>query len=164
MTGALRLVAAACCAAALSQFPAFTDQYLQRLGGQIDAMSLVARDFDASAARAGLDRAAALAQLSGSRFRDAHGADMGRLFIRLDRARADYELLRRATPLERLLLPQRLRDPQTAAAVWRDFSPALPVTRAGLMAGLLGAVIGWLIAGLLLMPFRAQARKITGRR
>ena len=42
MTGFLRLAAAVCLAAALSQFPAFSDQYVQRLGGQVDALSRVA--------------------------------------------------------------------------------------------------------------------------
>lgn len=164
MSRLLRIAAALILAAALSQFPAFSDQYVQRLGGQIDAMSLVAEEFDASAARAGLDRAAALADLSGSRFRDAHRADMGRLFTRLDRARADYDMLRLAGPMERVLLPHRLRDPETLTATWNDFRPALPATRAGLMAGLLGAVLGWLVAGLLMLPFRRRAREPLGWR
>lgn len=148
MTRALRSLAALVCAALLSQFPAFSDQYVQRLGGQVDALSEVAAEFDASAARAGLDRRQALVELSGSRFREAHRDDLRRTFRRLDRARADLAILRLADPLERMLLPHRLRDPRTLAATWGDFRPAIPVTPAGLSAAGFGFLLGWLLGGL----------------
>ena len=47
-------------AASVSQFPEFSQQYTQRLGGAVDALGQVVADFDASAAAAGLDREAAL--------------------------------------------------------------------------------------------------------
>lgn len=144
----LRLSAALASAALLSQFPAFSDQYLQRLGGQVDALSRVAEDFDDSAREVGLTREQALADLSGSGFREAHRADMQQVFVRLERARADLQMLRLADPLERLLLPHRLRDPETLAATWGDFRPALPVTGSGFIAAAIGLVLGWLISGL----------------
>ena len=64
MTGLLRLILALGFAVALSQFPAFSDQYVQRLGGQADALQKVAAEFDASADRAGLTRQAALEELA----------------------------------------------------------------------------------------------------
>ena len=148
MIGLLRLAVALCLAAALSQFPAFSDQYVQRLGGQVDALSRVAAEFDASAERAGLTRAEALADLSGSAFRDAHQSDMRRAFQRLDHARDDLQMLRLATPLERMALPHRLRDPETLLATWGDFSPAIPITAAGLIAAGVGFLLGWLLCGL----------------
>ncbi|MDO5613497.1 MAG: DUF2937 family protein [Paracoccus sp. (in: a-proteobacteria)] len=162
MAGVLRLGFAACCAAALSQFPAFSDQYVQRLGGQVDALSRVTADFDSSASRAGLTREQALADLSGSTFRDLHQRDMGRVFTRLDRARADLALLRAAAPLERIALPHRLRDPATLAATWGDFRPALPVTTAGITAAAIGLGLGmalWsAVAALLRRRRRADIR------
>lgn len=158
MTGLLRLALAGVLAALLSQFPAFSDQYVQRLGGQVDALTLVVQEFDASATRAGLSRTEALADLSGSAFRDGHRADMTRAFTRLDRARADLAMLRIAGPLERMLLPHRLRDLDTLRATWDDFRPALPLTPAGLMAGGLGFVLGWLLAALTGRAFRRQDR------
>lgn len=148
MIGFLRLAVAVCFAAALSQFPAFSDQYVQRLGGQVDALSRVAAEFDASAVSAGLTRDQALADLSGSTFRDAHQTNMRQVFARLDRARADLQMLRIAGPLERMLLPHRLRDPETLAATWGDFRPAVPVTVAGLWAAGIGLVLGWLLTAL----------------
>lgn len=144
----LRLAMAVCFAVALSQFPAFSDQYVQRLGGQVDALSRVAADFDTTARAAGLSRPEALAELSGSAFRDAHAADMRRVFVRLDRARADLQMLRIAGPLERMLLPHRLRDMETLAATWGDFRPAVPVTVAGFWAAGIGLFGGWLLGAL----------------
>lgn len=158
MANLLRLGFAAACAAALSQFPAFSDQYVQRLGGQVDALTRVAEDFDASAARAGLSREQALADLSGSTFRDAHQHDMRQVFTRLDRARADLTLLRAAAPLERIALPHRLRDPATLAATWGDFRPAMPVTAAGLTAAAIGGGLGLLIWRALAAILRRRKR------
>ncbi|MEM9851772.1 MAG: DUF2937 family protein, partial [Pseudomonadota bacterium] len=39
---------------ATSQFPEFSQQYVQRLGGAVDELRRVAADFDASARAAGL--------------------------------------------------------------------------------------------------------------
>lgn len=163
MTGLLRLVVALSFAAAMSQFPAFSDQYVQRLGGQLDALSLIAQEFDASAARAGLSREAALADLAGSDFRISHQADMRRAFQRLDRARADYQMLTLAGPLERMLLPHRLRDAETLAATWGDFRPAVPLTIPGLLAALIGLGLGWLAAALVALPFRRDRTPLGWR-
>ncbi|TJZ94091.1 DUF2937 family protein [Paracoccus gahaiensis] len=149
MIGLLRLALAAVVAALLSQFPAFSDHYVQRLGGQVDALTLVAQDFDASAARADMTRDEALADLSGSAFRDGHRADMLRAFGRLDRAQADLAMLRLAGPLERMVLPHRLRDADTLRATWTDFRPALPLTSSGLIAAGIGFALGWVLAALL---------------
>lgn len=154
----LRLIPALALGAALSQFPAFSDQYVQRLGGQVDALSKVAAEFDASATRAGMTRDQALADLSGSTFRTAHAQDMSRVFTRLDRAKTDLQLLRVASPLERIALPHRLRDAETLTATWGDFRPAIPVTMAGLYAGGIGFAMGWILAWLLGLAFRRQDR------
>lgn len=127
-----------------SQFPEFSQQYLQRLGGQYDALSQIARDFDASATRAGLTRDAALAEITGSTFQDAHRMDMQNAFARLERITADLALLRAASPLERMAFPHRFRDGQTFAATWGDFRPAMPVSVEGAMATGIGGLAGWL--------------------
>nr|WP_272874537.1 DUF2937 family protein [Paracoccus shandongensis] len=152
----MRLAVAVCFAAALSQFPAFSDQYVQRLGGQVDALSRVAAEFDDSARGTGLTREQALADLSGSAFRDAHQSNMRAVFARLDQARADLQMLRLAGPLERMALPHRLRDPETLAATWGDFRPAVPVTAAGLWAAGIGLALGWLSTGLPGLVFRRR--------
>ena len=152
----LRLVPALALGAALSQFPAFSDQYVQRLGGQADALQKVAAEFDASADRAGLTRQAALEELAGTQFLDSHGQDMGRVFTRLARIESDLGLLRSASALERIVLPHRMRDAETLAATWGDFRPALPLTAAGFWATGLGFLLGWMIGGLLARLFRRE--------
>lgn len=152
----LRLIPALALGAALSQFPAFSDQYVQRLGGQADALQKVAAEFDASADRAGLTRQAALEELAGTQFLDSHGQDMGRVFTRLARIESDLGLLRSASALERIVLPHRMRDAETLAATWGDFRPALPLTAAGFWATGLGFLLGWMIGGLLARLFRRE--------
>lgn len=146
---------------AASQFPEFSQQYLQRLVGQYDALAQLARDFDTSAARAGLTRAQALADLTGSTFREAHRADMQVAFARLERIGADLMLLRAATPLERMALPHRFRDGVTLAATWADFRPALPLGLGGVYAAGLGFLAGLIglhsLIAALAWPFRKAA-------
>lgn len=157
----LALVAGLAGATALSQFPEFSQQYLQRLGGQADALTAVATAFDASATAAGLTREAALANLSAGTFQLAHQADMRETLARADRVDNDLALLRAASPLERLALPQRFRDAETLQATWADFRPAVPVTADGLISAGIGFLLGYgLMAGLIaliLAPFRRRA-------
>jgi len=157
----LALVAGLAGAMALSQFPEFSQQYLQRLGGQADALRAVATAFDASASAAGLTREAALADLSSGTFQVAHQADMRETLARADRVGSDLALLRAASPLERLALPQRFRDVETLQATWADFRPAVPVTAEGLISAGIGFVAGYglmsALVALLRAPFRRRA-------
>lgn len=160
MRRALALIAGIAGAGTLSQFPEFSQQYLQRLGGEAAALQGVVAEFDASAAQAGLSRPQALAELDGSAFLAAHQGDMRALITRADHAQADYALLRAADPLERLLLPHRFRDRQTLEATWSDFRPAVPVTPTGIASAVIGFALGWiataLLTGLFLRPFRRR--------
>ena len=58
-------------AASFSQFPEFSQQYIQRMGGAVDELTRFVAEFDADAAELGLSRQAALVDL-------AAGGDMGR--------------------------------------------------------------------------------------
>ena len=161
MRRALALIAGLAGAGTLSQFPEFSQQYLQRLGGQATALQKVVAEFDASATQAGITREAALAELDGSAFLSAHQGDMRALIARAEHAQADDTLLGAATPLERLTLPQRFRDRETLEATWADFRPAVPVTPDGLIAAGIGFGLGWsvmaVLLGLFLRPFRRRA-------
>lgn len=146
---------------ALSQFPEFSQQYLQRLGGQADALAAVVAEFDASAEKAGLSREVALSELPGSAFLDLRQEDMRRVIARAERVSADYAFLKAAGPLERLALPHRFRDNDTLSATWGDFRPAIPVTLDGLVAAGIGFLLGWgallALAALARMPLRRAA-------
>lgn len=148
-------------AAALSQFPEFSQQYVQRLGGAVDELSRVVADFDASAKAEGLTRTAALAQMQGTPFVERRRADMERTLARHDRLTRDLAALRAAGPFTRAYEAARLTDPDLVRATWGDFRPALPLTVEGVVFAGVGLVLGWLGMGALLAlvrwPFRRRA-------
>lgn len=145
----------------LSQFPEFSQQYLQRLAGQVDALAKVEADFDRSASGAGLTRDEALAELGTDGFAGQHSRDLQATFARAEGLRNDLAMLRLAGVYERLAMPQRMADRELLEATWNDFAPAVPMTAAGLSCAGLGFVGGWgLIAALmtlLMRPFRRRA-------
>jgi hypothetical protein len=147
-------------AAATSQFPEFSQQYLQRLGGAVDALGEVVADFDASASATGLSREAALAQMQGTGFLERRATDMARSIARYDRLRADLALLEGQGPFMRAYHVTRLTDGQIAQAAWQAYQPAVPVSFVGVSFAGLGFVLGGLgiscLLGLLRMPFRRR--------
>jgi hypothetical protein len=157
----LSIAGAVAGAVGLSQFPEFSQQYLQRLAGQVDALTAVTADFDASAQKAGLDREAALASMEGTEFLGFRQEDMRNAFSRHENLQSDLTLLRAAGPIERVFMPQRFADPALLDATWADFQPAVPTTTAGLTTAAIGFVAGWgLIGGVLTLlsaPFRRRA-------
>lgn len=162
MTRFLAVLGGVAGAVALSQFPEFSQQYLQRLAGKVDALAVVMADFDASAAQGGLSREAALQQLSGTAFAQSHQSDLRATFATHDRLAAHLAALRAASPVERLTMPQRMADPETLEATWADFQPAIPTTTAGAMTAGLGYLAGWIGSGVLLRlifwPWRRRRR------
>lgn len=153
-------------AATLSQYPEFAQQYTQRLSGQLDALGVVVADFDATAARSGLSRDAALAQMTGTPFLDDRRADMTRAIRRYEDLTRSHTMLVTASPMERLLLPHRMADAELFQGTWEDFVPAMPLSAPGAVAATAGYVGGWsavaLALSLLAWPFRRARR--TGRR
>jgi len=147
-------------AAGLSQFPEYSQQYTQRLGGAVDALAQVADDFDASAAAEGMTRDQALAEMTGTAFVERRRADMARSFERFARLRADLEVLQSAGPFMRAYRGARLTDPEIANAAFAAYKPAVPVTFEGLVFAAtgfgLGIAIVWGIMALVLSPYRRR--------
>ncbi len=146
--------------AAASQFPEFSQQYVQRLGGAVDALNEVVADFDSSAAQAGLTRDQALAELQGSEFLDRRRADMQRTFDRHARLRDDLQAMQAAGPFMRAYHAAQSTDGEVARAALQAFQPAVPLTTAGGMfagAGFLaGLAAAWAALRLILWPFRRR--------
>lgn len=163
MIRVLCLAGGLACGAGLSQFPEFSQQYLQRLAGQVDVLTLVVKDFDASALAAGMGREEALEQMTGTPFLDRRQLDMRRTFARHARLSENLILLRQSGPLGRLTQPHRMSDTDLLQATWGDFTPALPISVAGAASAGTGFVTGWaLLAGCLavvLAPFRRNRAK-----
>lgn len=130
-------------AATLSQYPEFSQQYTQRLAGQVDALTVVVTDFEASAMRAGLTRTQAFEQMVGTQFLEDRQRDMRRTFARHAALTDNLAELRAASPLARLAMPQRLLDTETISKTWADFKPAMPLTPAGIVSAGVGGLFGW---------------------
>ncbi|MEM6309697.1 MAG: DUF2937 family protein [Pseudomonadota bacterium] len=128
-------------AAALSQFPEFSQQYVQRLGGAVDALSEVVADFDASASAEGLSRHDALAQMTGTDFLDARQNDMRTTFARHERLSAQLQSLDQTGPFMRAYHVAGA-DGQVARAAWVNFQPAVPLNAAGAIFAGAGFVFG----------------------
>jgi hypothetical protein len=147
-------------AATTSQFPEFSQQYMQRLGGAVDALGVVVADFDASAAASDLSRDDALAQMQGTPFLERRQADMARTIARHDRLRDDLQTLEGQGPFMRAYNAARFTDGEIAQAAWTAFQPAVPLGFAGLTfagVGFVGGGLGVsLLLGLVAMPFRRR--------
>jgi len=157
---ALTLAGGLAGATASSQFPEFSQQYIQRLGGAVDALSGVVADFDASAAAVGLSRDDALAQMQGTDFLERRRKDMTATFDRYARLRSDLDLLKSEGPFMRAYHMPNLTDPEIARAAWAEYQPAVPLNFAGAVFAAVGFVMGLAVLGIVLRvlswPFRRR--------
>ena len=170
MIRALCLVGGLAGAAGLSQAPEFSQQYLQRLAGQVDALTQVVVDFDRTALADGMGREEMLQAMDETALVAGQAAMWRETFARHARLSDNLIALREATPLERLMMPQRMMDAETVRATWADFTPGMPISTAGLAAAGGGFVGGWavlaLLLGLIAQPLRwmRPAKPEKGRR
>ena len=150
-------------AVALSQFPEFSQQYLQRLAGKVDALSQIAVDFDATAAKNGRSREQALTQMTGTPLLVDQQADQRAVLARAAVLADNLATLRAANPLARLTMPQRFGDTETLAATYADFRPAIPATSDGAITAGIGYMAGWsgvaLLWRIISFPFRSRRRR-----
>ncbi|MCK0096320.1 DUF2937 family protein [Yoonia sp. F2084L] len=158
MIRALCLIGGLTGAAGLSQFPEFSQQYLQRLAGQVDELTRQVVEFDQTALAEGLGREEMLQAMAETPVVAAQEAMWRRTFARHARLSENLMVLRDATPMQRLTLPHRMADPATVQAVWADFTPAMPLSAAGATSAGAGFLGGWAgfaaFLALLTLPFR----------
>lgn len=145
----LRLASGALFAVFLSQFPEFAQQYMQRLGGMLDALRPIVEQFDRSAAGVGLTRESLIERLQGNP--DAVVVDITEAnvtaierFERLERQRAD---LVAAGEFGRLYVFLRDYDREVAARTYDDFRPAVPTTLEGIVHAGGGFLVGYGLVG-----------------
>jgi hypothetical protein len=147
----------------LSQAPEFAQQYRQRLGGALEEVQRIVRDFDADAARSGLTRDEAVALHLGAK--ESLFRDRG---LRVRQSIERQELLQtQARWFETLPAPARplaiIRgyDEALMAGMWRDYEPGLPLTP----HGAIWAGAGFLtLAGLFMLVTAPYARWRRRRR
>lgn len=155
---ALALVAGLGGAAGVSQFPEYSQQYIQRLGGAVDELLRFMDDFDKDAASLDLSRDAALVDLAqGGQMGAARANSMVRTIDRHARLSSDLADMQNLGPFSRARYATRFTDPELAGRVWENYKPAMPVTFEGIIFAVIGFLGGLaLLSGLiylLRLPF-----------
>lgn len=153
------MVGAALLGVGASQFPEFSQQYEQRLGGAVDELRVITAQFDASATRAGLTREEALQDYTGSEFLSLRGEDMRGTFARLEKLEGDLVVLQNSTAAEKIANLPAMLDTKIAQRAWENFEPAVPVTAEGGAFTVMGGVLGYAGLGGLASLFGRRRRK-----
>lgn len=150
---------------ALSQFPEYAQQYVQRLGGAVDELRIVVEEFDRGAAEAGLTRDEALARFAGvnDSFIAGRGEAAAATIARYETLSATLTEIRGASGWERFVhLPDYL-DSEVGRRALADYQPALSVTLEGFAYAGVGFAIGYValsaLVAVLLLPFRRRRSK-----
>ncbi len=155
---ALAFVAGLGGAAGVSQFPEYSQQYMQRLGGAVDELLRFMDDFDKDAVSLDLSRDAALVDLAqGGQMGAARADSMVRTIDRHARLSSDLADMQNLGPFSLARYATRFTDPELAGRVWENYKPAMPVTFEGIIFAVIGFLGGLaLLSGLiylLRLPF-----------
>ncbi|WP_147125597.1 DUF2937 family protein [Shimia ponticola] len=150
-------------AAGLSQFPEFSQQYLQRLAGKVDQLGEQVSSVEASALALDMTREEYLADLALSRS-GAQASEKAEGEIALfDRLSPALERLRESNAYERLIRAHQAIDLDLAGRTLEDYKPALPLTAEGAVFSAVGFFAGWglwsMIWSVLSWPMRRRRRQ-----
>lgn len=148
-------------AAGLSQFPEYSQQYLQRMSGKVEELARFVEDFDADARDVGLSRNQALIDLAQG---GAIGAERAQTMVTTIERHEDMSQalakLKTAGPFTRAAHANMFTDSELARGTLQDFEPAVPLTVDGLTFALIGFLAGFTVlgavVGLLRLPFRKR--------
>lgn len=137
-------------AAALSQAPEFGQQYVQRVGGAVDALRDFVTDFNSDTEAVGISREEALqAYAESGEFLSLQGATVESTLTRFDILEAHLAALRGANAYERTWLIAEQHDLPLLRATADAYVPALPLTLAGAAHAGIGFVLGWVIGAVI---------------
>jgi hypothetical protein len=141
-----------------SQLPEFAQQYRQRLGGALDELNAQVARFDADASQSGITREEGVSRLqkSDDRFVQERGEQMRDTVARRDRLQRQSEGFANAGPVTRLVILAGDFDPAVARGAYQSFEPGVPVTSEGIIAGLVGFLIGGGLTHLAARPLRRR--------
>lgn len=143
-----------------TQWPEFSQQYRQRLGGALDELKRIVAAFDTEAESRSLTPGEGIARLKDNAdpLARERGADIEGDIAREARLEREMAELRDAGPLRRLIVMTGDFDPKIADETLRDFEPAVPVTTESLVVGGLALVCGWAATHLCAWPIRRRLR------
>jgi polyhydroxyalkanoate synthesis regulator phasin len=132
-----------------SQFPEFSQQYMQRLGGAVDELTRQVDRYTADAAEVDMDLREYLVALAAEGDLAARQArNMLDDVQRRERLAGDLAALEGAGPFMRAKLATHLGDREIARAAMEAFKPAVPVTFEGATFAGTGFLAVWLGLGL----------------
>ncbi len=152
---------------ASSQLPEYSQQYRQRLGGAIDELSRMMKEFDSDAARHGITREQGAARLAEQKdeFVSGRGARVREDSARLARLERQLQIFQTAGPLRRLAVMASDLDVSTAERAWENFEPGVPVTIEGATLAGAGFLAGYGALRFILWPVgRRRRMRLQGAR
>ncbi|MDW7740468.1 MAG: DUF2937 family protein [Bacillota bacterium] len=167
LDGILDRVSTVIGAVALSQFPQFFGQYMQRLGGHLDEARRALNEYIEAAAALNLTLEEYIHEhlSSGSEIFRSSGEVIQRLVERVNSLEQAYSALQDSTIYNRWLIFLREVDWSIAAGTWENFTPGVPTTAEGLTYALAGLLIGWGIYTALkkavYAPIKALGKKVN---
>lgn len=157
-------------AVALSQFPQFYGQYMQRLGGHLDEARLALNQYVAAAEALGLTLEEYIREHldSGSTVFVSSGEIIQNLWDRVQNLESAYQALQDANIFTRWFVFLREVDWSIAAGTWENFVPGVPTTLEGLTYALTGLLLGWgfyalVKAGVVLLGKLISGKKSKGK-
>jgi len=144
--------------ALLSQFPEFYQQYLQRVGGQLDGTRLEINDLDQRAASVQSNRFQYIRRLleNSDPIVQNEGHSLARLLGRQIKLQRTFHDLNGSDPLWRSVRFAQHFNNNIAISTLYSFRPAVPITVEGAYYFSLGAFLGWFASWLLGRSFRRE--------
>ena len=142
----------------LSQFPEFYQQYLQRLGGQLDGIRLEITDLDQRAESAQKNRFEYIRRLleNDDPIVQNEGDNLARLLGKQIKLQRTFDDLNSSNPLWRSVRFAHHFNNEIAIPTLDSFRPAIPITVEGAYYFSLGAFLGWFFSWLLGRFLRRQ--------
>jgi hypothetical protein len=153
-------------AVALSQFPQFYGQYLQRLGGHLDEAKRTLDLYISAAENLGLTLEEYILEHldSSSEIFISSGQVIEDLLVRYNELEQSYNALQGANIFNRWIIFIQEVDRSIAVGTWNNFMPGVPTTVEGLTYALFGLLLGWgiyaLVKTLITFPFRRKSQRI----
>lgn len=148
---AMALAAGVAGGVGMSQFPEFSQQYAQRLGGAVDELERQVQRYEMDAQKVGMSLPELIDQLGNEgELSKTQAGNMSNDIVRRDRLEAALQALQDAGPFSRLRLSGHMLDRDIAARAYENFKPAVPATFEGAAFAGGGFFAGWAgFAGLL---------------
>lgn len=157
----LHLLFALLCAAAMSQFPEFHQQYTQRLGGALDELTLQLDDLDRRAEAAGMGRFDYVRhfQNNSDEVVRGEGDAMMNMLSRHSRLSKAYQRLEEAPWYMSFIETAFHLEPDLAENTMMSFVPAIPLSISGGAHAFFGFFFGYLIPAFLRSLFPRRVPK-----